>query len=670
VELLLDSPLPGSTMTASPPCPEDVEVSGVASTIGIPPQLDVFFVVDQSGSTGTCSGVDVNGNGIIGTGIYSCSDPGDSILAAEVAAVRAVVDAVDPQHVRIAVIAFDTYAAAVVSLTDQYDLVHQALDDMLFWGPGGQTNFVDAIEALLIEFEQHGDPANRHPISLFLSDGEDTLNTAEEIEAAAQQAADDGVRIDTFGVGTGADPVTLEMIAQLTQGQFYPLLDPADILSVLPEVILVGIDHVIVRNLTTGQELTETPALDGSFSLPLPITSGLNAIEVVAVADDADATEVSCLTDVTLECGNSPPELSCLDPVMCNAPGLCAADVACDQGVALCTDPDGDPLEVSCLPGETLDVGTHQVEVSCSDGLETVNAVCSVTVNDCEPPRCQSPPPRALECNGPGGVPVTEPEVQLWLASASATDNCATTELLNDAPDTFPSGCIPGLATTVGWTAVDASDNWSMGQSSLTVTDSQPPRVSALLQPLLPQPPAEPSSAQTACSAPAVRSFSVVCGGGADRCDPEPATLTARLLVTRYDVPQPWGPCNQRTESFDVQCSEQVEIQLLPAQCPASPTAPLASHSVNADGVQVFRGEQVVLEVSATDSCGNLASSLYDPAQEPSPLCDQVLADGSCCPAVAQPAPPSCPVPVCGDAGSIEAPPAFGHGPPTSGRRR
>ena len=65
--------------------------------------------------------------------------------------------------------------------------------------------------------------------------------------------------------------------------------------------------------------------------------------------------------------------------------------------------------------------------------------------------------------------------------------------------------------------------------------------------------------------------------------------------------------------------------------------------------VKVVTGESVVLQVTATDRCGNAAPASYDPAEEPSPLCDVVLEDGSCCPPIGRPEPGSCGPDVCGE---------------------
>ncbi len=43
----------------------------------------------------------------------------------------------------------------------------------------------------------------------------------------------------------------------------------------------------------------------------------------------------------------------------------------------------------------------------------------------------------------------------------------------------------------------------------------------------------------------------------------------------------------------------------------------------------------VSLALTAVDRCDNAASVTYDPAAEPSPHCEAVLPDGTCCPGIA-----------------------------------
>jgi hypothetical protein len=106
-------------------------------------------------------------------------------------------------------------------------------------------------------------------------------------------------------------------------------------------------------------------------------------------------------------------------------------------------------------------------------------STCSTTVTivDSTPPTLIVPEPVVLECNGPGGIEASDPQVQAWLASASATDACGNVTLSHDAPPFFPSGCPSGLPTEVRFVAVDSCGLVVEASSTLTVVDSTPPVV-------------------------------------------------------------------------------------------------------------------------------------------------------------------------------------------------
>ena len=77
--------------------------------------FDVVIVIDTSRSTVDASGADINGNGVIGRqrlgrlgSVFEMgsTDPGDSILAAEVAAAFQLLRGLDPRSTRVGVVAF------------------------------------------------------------------------------------------------------------------------------------------------------------------------------------------------------------------------------------------------------------------------------------------------------------------------------------------------------------------------------------------------------------------------------------------------------------------------------------------------------------------------------------------------------------------------------------
>jgi len=61
-------------------------------------------------------------------------------------------------------------------------------------------------------------------------------------------------------------------------------------LAVVENISIVGVDYVQIVNQTTGQKATQLRlAADGFFSSAVPVTQGLNQIEVFARASDGSA---------------------------------------------------------------------------------------------------------------------------------------------------------------------------------------------------------------------------------------------------------------------------------------------------------------------------------------------------------------------------------------------
>jgi hypothetical protein len=197
-------------------------------------------------------------------------------------------------------------------------------------------------------------------------------------------------------------------------------------------------------------------------------------------------------------------------------------------------------------------------------------------------------------------------------------------------------------------TVTDPSGYSASCQAEVTVEDSIAPEALALLDPLPadgPGSPASPAAPVSACSPSSIGQFQVVCGGS-DECDPEP-DLEAVLVVTNHEVDPVTHECIEIVDELEVECGELIEIELLPPVCPLVPASPQAPVSADSEGATVIRGEQVLLEVTATDDCGNQDTASADPT-EPPPECENPLPDGSCCPPIAPPPAPDCPVPLCG----------------------
>jgi len=325
LSLQVDAPLPGAQVRGfHPDCPDTVLAAGMASTVGLPPYFDVYLLIDSSGSTGACSGVDVDGDGTIGEdqGLNVCSDPDDSILEAEVLAARDFVRSLSSGASRVAVIEFSdpTYGRVLTrqSLTSDFILAQRALTRVTDAGSLGTTDFGEALQEVLDEHERNHD-SGRNQVVLFLSDGYPTAptppySTTEGDENCvggydvcnglkrADEAAAEGILVHSFAVGANADSVVLSRISGRTGGDHYDIDEPGDIIEVLPGTSLVGVRQVVVRNSTTLEEVTLAPSPDGRYETQVGLAEGLNEIEVRATADDEEGTEATCHTDVRLAC--------------------------------------------------------------------------------------------------------------------------------------------------------------------------------------------------------------------------------------------------------------------------------------------------------------------------------------------------------------------------------
>jgi von Willebrand factor type A domain len=317
--------------SAVPPEPCGIFVSGRARALsGVRRGFDVAIVIDTSLSTIEPTGADVNGNGIIGTpqlgGVSSLfgaaeDDPGDSILAAEVAAARGLLWELDPRTTRVALITFagelgiipDTILPRSASppavtrepLTREFRRIERALDKLLAEKPAGVTHMAAGVDQATLELlGQAGARSKPDPrsekVMFFLTDGQPTLpfgpgKDAENVGAvlgAAERARAAGVRVHSFAIGPEAlaGPVATVELAARTQGYFIPVREPGDLVDVVEAVHFPEMHDVVVRSLTTGRRAHPFhTGDDGYFSGLIAAESGENRIEITARADDGTA---------------------------------------------------------------------------------------------------------------------------------------------------------------------------------------------------------------------------------------------------------------------------------------------------------------------------------------------------------------------------------------------
>jgi Mg-chelatase subunit ChlD len=310
------SPSDGSRITQDK---NSIFVSGkVAREAGRSENVDIFLVIDVSGSTAIYAGADLGDAdqppetsglgtpqifiGGMGVGRPPLRNPRNSILAAEVAAARRLLGQLNAQTTRVGVLTFSEGAKLMQPLTHDFEQVRRVLTDILRAGPYGGTNMVEGIRMATTELFGLGTSEKRADaikVQFLLTDGFPSLpigggkratpeDTALAINAA-RLAGKAGIKVHVFALGEEAlsYPRAALGIARESGGTYTPVVRPVDVLAVLDNISVVGVEYVQVVNQTSGQKATHLRlAADGFFSSAVPVIEGRNQIEVLARASD------------------------------------------------------------------------------------------------------------------------------------------------------------------------------------------------------------------------------------------------------------------------------------------------------------------------------------------------------------------------------------------------
>lgn len=311
------SPKDGSHFTQEP---NYVLVGGKVFTEAIGAGfVDIFFVLDISGSTVRPGGVDfsevsqlpdfsVGRRMTAGRIASNCSTRAgihklrSSILAAEIIASRRLLSQLNPETTRVGVITFGDDALLKHPLTHDFEAVRRVLDAIYMFGPRGLTNMVDAIRLATAELLGKGESENyldSIKTIVFMTDGFPTLPSADCVSGtqadetltinAARQAGNAGISVHVFALGKQAlsKPRAAIGIAKESGGTYTAVTRPADVLAVVDKVSAVGVDSIQVTNETMGQSALQSRlAPDGFFASAVPLVEGLNRILVVARTSD------------------------------------------------------------------------------------------------------------------------------------------------------------------------------------------------------------------------------------------------------------------------------------------------------------------------------------------------------------------------------------------------
>ncbi len=310
------SPSDGSRITQDK---NSIFVSGkVAREAGRSANVDIFLVIDVSGSAAMYAGADLgeadqppDSSGFSGPQIIiggmsvgkpPLRNPRNSILAAEVAAARRLLGQLNAESTRVGVLTFSERAKLVQPLTHDFEQVRRVLTDILRAGPYGGTNMVEGIRMGTTELFGLGTSEKRTDaikVQFLLTDGFPSLPIGGGKRAApedtdlainaARLAGKAGIKVHVFALGEEAlsYPRAALGIARESGGTYTPVLRPADVLAVLDNISVVGVEYVQVVNQTLGQKATHLRlAADGFFSSAVPVVEGRNQIEVLARASD------------------------------------------------------------------------------------------------------------------------------------------------------------------------------------------------------------------------------------------------------------------------------------------------------------------------------------------------------------------------------------------------
>jgi len=329
LQLEIEHPLPDAIVGDG----AGVFVAGRALALrGETRRFDIIIVIDTSGSTNDPTGVDVDGDGVVGTPLQGASptspnfgstDPGDSILAAEVAAAEKLLSGLDPRSTRVGLVTFAgelvmartgfvrvprVHRAALSEepLTSDYKRLYRALADLRKRGARGMTHMAAGIDQASVELLgltgslSRSDP-DSEKIILFFTDGTPTLphwdSEAGNVRAvlqSAQRARRAAVRIHSFAIGPEAleGPISTVEMAAITDGLFTPVRHPGRLVRFIEDASFAHIAEVKIRNITSGESAFHARIhADGSWDALVPLQEGENQLEAIARSSSgAEAT--------------------------------------------------------------------------------------------------------------------------------------------------------------------------------------------------------------------------------------------------------------------------------------------------------------------------------------------------------------------------------------------
>ena len=265
LEIEIESPSSGFVVSSDE---REVEIEGVASTIGGVRYLDMIFVMDTSSSLRGSDKHDYRSQGAVG-----------------------LVENLSPRSdFKMGVVSFSGKGKVELEMTSDRGKV---IDSLRSLERDGSTNLGAGILTALVELEKNGRPGSSKVIMLF-TDGQSNRRAAHQ---AAIKAHANGVIIQTLLLGsnrTGGE--ILDEIAWATGGSLVRVKDP----SKLPEAFLnlrtTGVDTVTLS--VNDSEPVMAKLAGGTFLGNVTLDEGENRIVASATSIDGRTQESEIMITV------------------------------------------------------------------------------------------------------------------------------------------------------------------------------------------------------------------------------------------------------------------------------------------------------------------------------------------------------------------------------------